>query len=580
MRLSLRLSVALGAAASGALSLAAAAQSTLPLKHAAQPTTAAITAGDLMTRLYIFADDSMQGRQIGTVGHFKSTAYIANELRKMGMKPGGEHGTYFQNYPYVRRTLDSSSTLAAGGKTFHAGRDFVATSTSPRAPTALRGLPIVFGGTQNDTINPITVDQVRGKILVVNAPPGGFGRGGRGGRGRGAPSPVMLQLRAASDSAAAIVLVEGDSLPAFAVNNSMNSKTARPFSPASDAAPTPLTITVTKSVAEAILGGSSDAATKGQAGKSLAATLHFHDQTLPARNVIGIVTGSDPKLRGEYVALGAHNDHIGMRAPIDPDSVRIFNRIVRPQGLDSRGQATPEQMAEFDAKIAEWRKTHPIRVDSINNGADDDGSGSVTLLELAESFQKAAVKPKRSLIFVWHTGEESGLLGSRYFTDHPTVPRDSIVAQLNMDMVGRGKSDDIVAVSPEGKQTLGGDNYLQLVGSRRISTELGDIIEEVNKTEKMPFAFDYQYDANGHPQRIYCRSDHANYARYNIPITFFTTGLHIDYHQVTDEPQYIDYDHMARVGQLVHDVAVHVANLDHRPTIDHPVSDPKAPCVQ
>ncbi|HWH51645.1 MAG TPA: hypothetical protein VN651_08910, partial [Gemmatimonadaceae bacterium] len=205
MRLSLRLSVALGAAASGALSLAAAAQSTLPLKHAAQPTTAAITAGDLMTRLYIFADDSMQGRQIGTVGHFKSTAYIANELRKMGMKPGGEHGTYFQNYPYVRRTLDSSSTLTAGGRTFHAGRDFVATSTSPKAPTALRGLPIVFGGTQNDTINPITVDQVRGKILVVNAPPGGFGRGGRGGRGRGAPSPVMLQLRAASDSAAAIV---------------------------------------------------------------------------------------------------------------------------------------------------------------------------------------------------------------------------------------------------------------------------------------------------------------------------------------------------------------------------------------
>ncbi len=127
---------------------------------------------------------------------------------------------------------------------------------------------------------------------------------------------------------------------------------------------------------------------------------------------------------------------------------------------------------------------------------------------------------------------------------------------------------------------MGGPNYLQLVGSRRISTELGDIIEEVNKTEPTPFAFDYQYDANGHPQNIYCRSDHANYARYNIPITFFTTGLHLDYHQVTDEPQYIDYEHMARVGQLVHDVAVKVANLDHRPVIDHPVTNPKARCQQ
>src|SRR6185437_14849130 len=304
VKLPSRLSVALAAAASGALSLAAAAQSALPLKHAPRPTTAAITAGDLMTRLYIFADDSMQGRQIGTIGHFKSTAYIANELKKMGMKPGGENGGYFQNYPYVRRTLDSSSTIAAGGKTFHAGRDFVASSASPKAPTVLRGLSIVFGGAQNDTINPITVDQVRGKVLVVNAPSGGFGRGGRGGRGRGPVSPLLMQVRAATDSAAAIVVVEGDSLNSFVVNNAMNKKTARPFSPASDAAPAPLTITVTRAVAEALLGVAPDAATKGQAGKALTASLHFHDQTLPARNVIGIVTGSDPKLRGEYVALG------------------------------------------------------------------------------------------------------------------------------------------------------------------------------------------------------------------------------------------------------------------------------------
>jgi len=127
----------------------------------------------------------------------------------------------------------------------------------------------------------------------------------------------------------------------------------------------------------------------------------------------------------------------------------------------------------------------------------------------------------------------------------------------------------------------GSPNYLQLVGSRRLSTELGDIAEAVNKTEPIPMQFDYSMDADGHPQRIYCRSDHYNYARYGIPIIFFTTGGHADYHQNTDEPQYIQYEHMAHVGQLVFDIAMHVANLDHRVVVDHAKSaNPFAACVQ
>ena len=195
----------------------------------------------------------------------------------------------------------------------------------------------------------------------------------------------------------------------------------------------------------------------------------------------------------------------------------------------------------------------------------------MTLLELAEAFQKAQVKPKRSLVFVWHVGEEKGLLGSRWYSDHPTVPRDSIVAQLNMDMVGRGDEWDLPVGSP---------TYLQLVGSRRLSTELGDIVEAVNKTEKMPFTFDYQFDANGHPENIYCRSDHYNYARWGIPVVFFTTGLHGDYHQVSDEPQYIDYPPMARIGQLVYDIATTVGNLDHRIVVDKEKPDPNGACRQ
>jgi Zn-dependent M28 family amino/carboxypeptidase len=202
------------------------------------------------------------------------------------------------------------------------------------------------------------------------------------------------------------------------------------------------------------------------------------------------------------------------------------------------------------------------------------------VLEIAEAFATAKDRPKRSLLFVWHTGEEAGLYGSEYYTDHPTVPRDSIVAQLNMDMVGRGAATDITGEKKEGGLTHGGPGYVQLVGSRRLSTELGDLIEDVNRTNKIGLTFDYSMDANGHPQNIYCRSDHYEYARYGIPIVFFTTGGHSDYHQVTDEPQYIDYDRMAHVATLVHDAAFRVANLDHRVGVDKPKPDPKGRCVQ
>jgi Zn-dependent M28 family amino/carboxypeptidase len=172
---------------------------------------------------------------------------------------------------------------------------------------------------------------------------------------------------------------------------------------------------------------------------------------------------------------------------------------------------------------------------------------------------------------VWHTAEEKGLYGSQWFTDHPTVPRDSIVAQLNMDMVGRGRRSDT---------ERGGPNALGLVGSRRLSTELGDLIERVNNGRQPPFQIDYTYDANGHPDNVYCRSDHYMYARYGIPIAFFSSGIHRDYHMVTDEPQYIDYLRLARIAAFIRDVAHDVADLDHRPVVDKPKMDPKGPCQQ
>jgi Zn-dependent M28 family amino/carboxypeptidase len=300
--------------------------------------------------------------------------------------------------------------------------------------------------------------------------------------------------------------------------------------------------------------------------------------------VIAILPGSDPKLKGEYVAIGAHNDHIGFRPgpPVDHDSVRAFNMIARPQGADSppAGALTAEQIARIRTMTDSLHALHGARLDSINNGADDDGTGTVSVLEIAEAYAASKTSPKRSIIFVWHAGEEKGMWGSEYFTDHPTVPRDSIVAQLNMDMVGRGATADITGESKEGGLLHGGPGYLQLIGSRRLSTELGDLMESVNTKGKYGFNFDYGMDANGHPQNIYCRSDHYEYARYGIPIVFMTTGGHSDYHQVTDEPQYIDYAHMAEIATFVKDAATTIANLDHRVVVDKPKPDPKGRCVQ
>jgi Zn-dependent M28 family amino/carboxypeptidase len=184
------------------------------------------------------------------------------------------------------------------------------------------------------------------------------------------------------------------------------------------------------------------------------------------------------------------------------------------------------------------------------------------VLEIAEALALAKDKPKRSIIFVWHTAEEVGLTGARYFTDNPTVPRDSIVANLNMDMIGRGRADDIPG---------GGPDYISVIGSNNLSSDLAGMVAAVNKKQRRPLKLDYRFDDSvtwaGY-NNLYNRSDHAMYSRYNIPIAFFFSGLHADYHQLTDEPQYIDYPHYARVVNYIRDLGVEIANSAQRPRVD------------
>ena len=544
--------------------------------HVPTPTTAAITAADLKTRLYIFADDSMQGRLLATAGNVKGVEYIANEVKRMGLEPMGDNGTYFQAVNLVDRKFDAASVLAVGSTTFTPWTDFALRDQGSGA-RSLNGVQAIFGGTWGDSTSLIDAAAASGKLVVLKVNANGVTQNSGGGINR-----AIATRRFANAAGIAVVSLEAmppQMIQIFQQPQQLVKGEAEPELPSF--------LYVSKRVADALLNADIGTVAVGTLGATVSSTPKFVESPteFPARNVVAVIRGSDPKLRDEYVAIGAHNDHIGWSTgPVAHDSIYIVNHLFRTGGADDQPpHLDAAQQAQVNTLIADIRRRTngaSARPDSIYNGADDDGSGSVSALEIAQYFASQKVKPKRSLLFVWHVGEEEGLYGSEWYTDHPTVPRGSIVAQLNMDMVGRGAAADNTGITKEGQRYRGNPNYLQLVGSRRLSTELGDLAEAVNKSEKHAFNFDYAMDANGHPSNIYCRSDHYEYARYGIPIIFFTTGGHADYHQVTDEPQYIDYDRMARVAQYVADLATKVANLDHRPLVDKTKPDPHGQCAQ
>jgi Zn-dependent M28 family amino/carboxypeptidase len=200
--------------------------------------------------------------------------------------------------------------------------------------------------------------------------------------------------------------------------------------------------------------------------------------------------------------------------------------------------------------------------DRIWNGADDDGSGTVALMAIARAFAEGP-KPKRSVLFVWHAGEERGLYGSLYFADHPTVPIDQITAQLNIDMIGRNR-DNLPAES----------NTVYLVGSDRISTELHEVNREANRSMPQPLTLNYELNDPADPEQFYFRSDHYAYAAKGIPIIFFTTGMHPDYHANTDEVSKIEFPKMTRVTQMIYETALRLGNLDH--PLLHDLKGPRA----
>ncbi len=570
-----------------------------------RPTVPEITANDLRTRLYGFADDSMMGRRIGELGNFKGTAYIAREFLRMGLKPGGESGTYFQNLPFGTAGFDSASaTFAAGGRAFRSRSEWIplapSTALGNGGRASLADVPTVFAGRWGDTA--VALDRARfaGKIAVFTAAPSAVGLGaprpatvlrcdsvpdkfgasaaaaveaavrdsiarvgGVAPAGRGAFAGVR-DARAQRAGAVGVLLVVLDSIPRTAVNGAFTRRAL--MQP--DLTSTMTGAAISREVAGSLFGGSLADVAVGSAGAPVTEhwSYDWHMSATPARNVIAILPGSDPTRAAEFVLVGAHNDHVGTNAAgVDHDSLRAFNTVTRPQGAnDPLCRPTAVQQHRIDSLIARARRIRPAFRDSIMNGADDDGSGTVLLLEIAERF--VIEKPARSIIFISHQGEESGLLGSKWFTDHPTIPLASIVAAHNMDMEGKGRTDQV---------KFGGPSSIQTLGARRLSRDFGDIIDSVNAVRSETMAIDKTWDVSANPMNRFCRSDQVNYVHHAIPVTYFSTGYAQDYHQPTDEPRYIDYEHMARVGRFVHDIMMAVADRRDRPRISG--ADPSFP---
>ncbi len=521
------------------------------LKNRPEPTDSAITEKDLKTRMYVFADDSMMGRQAGREGNTKATAYIARELGRLGVTPAGDNGTYFQNMPWMARRYAATSTLTVGSRTLRWLTDWAAVPGATPAK-GFDGVRAIYGGAAGDTSKQITAQQAQGKfVILTTGTPVAGGAAAQAARLGGAAAVAVVDLQTLSANSRALYV----NPPAALVD------------PAVPAVAPSASIRLTQEAAAAILGASVDGMRAGTAGGTVGAKLDLAEAPVPqyGRNVIGVIKGSDPKFAGEYVAIGAHSDHVGYNAaPVEHDSAHAVQSALlkmQIQGAELR-PLTPAQIASVKINLDSMRKLEKPRMDSIFNGADDDGSGTVAVLEIAEAIAMSPDKPRRSILFVWHTAEERGLLGSKWFTDHPTVPRDSIVTQINIDQIGRGRADEIPG---------GGSDYLAVVGSFRLSTELGREVVKVNLRQPSPFRIDYRLDDPiswpGY-NNIYGRSDHYNYARYGIPIAFFSTGLHQDYHRVTDEAQYIDFPHLTNITRYLHDLLLDVANLDKRPLVD------------
>jgi hypothetical protein len=521
---------------------------------------ATVQADDLQKWLSYLASDELEGRATFSEGLGLAAAYLAEQLRSYGVKPGGDNGSYFQRVRVLGVKSANRSTLAVevNGQTrvFKDGEGV----TFPKNVGAKRSFTmdqVEFLGYGLDAPlanhNDYAGKDVKGKAVVYLGANGPKGLGQQFRRSLGGRARYATDQKQASAS----VGVGGGGFGGRPGGGGAGGAAAggRGIEPADFTTvqrldhPLPPSVTAQDDFFEFLFSNAEvkyaelkERAAKQEPlpsftlkGVKLTFNLDADYQVVRTqftRNVVGVIEGSDPKLKDTYVAFSAHYDHVGYAEGEVVQGAR--------QGVGAVGRVK-EGAVE----------------DRIWNGADDDGSGTTTLLGVAKAFASGP-KPKRSLMFLWFAGEERGLLGSRFHADYPTAPIDKIVADLNMDMVGRNRDD-----KPEEANTV------YLVGSDRISTELHNITVESNDNLAKPLKLDFEMNDPTDLEQVYYRSDHYSYAAKGIPIVFFTTGLHPDYHHNTDSVEKINFEKMARIGRLVYEAGRRVANLDHAPVRDN-----------
>jgi hypothetical protein len=515
------------------------AQTATKAKSPARNAAETITAKHLKEYLYFVASDEMEGRDTPSRGLDLTAQFMGLMLTRWGFKPAGDNGTFYQKMAMTAKNTDPAKTsLEIGGQKLKYGRDFYASPAS----AAVADSPLVFGGNgwfiKSKNIDAFAGLDVKDKTVVIyseNEYPEGVTRDDlfSGKLGRFGSDIMPPQFYARMKGAKGLIIVAPEDVEnrwdlfreESGKGRASVDKLVAEGRPRGAAFPT---ITITKETADKLFQGESkgfsDVSTNPAAfalNKTANFTIETESVPMMTQNVVAIWEGSDAVLKNEYVAIGAHYDHVG----------------VNP-------------LAKGEDKI--W------------NGADDDGSGTVAVLSIAEALYKASKRPKRSILFVWHAGEEKGLLGSQYFNKFPTVDIKNVVTQLNIDMIGRSrKADD---ADPRNKE-LSGENDIYVIGSEMMSSKLGEITRATNDTY-LKLKYDYRYDDPKDPNRFFFRSDHFNYAVNGIPIVFWFDGVHEDYHQAGDEPEKIDYSKMEKITRTIFLTMWEVADLKERPAVD------------
>ncbi len=464
-----------------------------------------ITAADMKKHLYIIAGKEMEGRDTPSPGLEKAANYIEDHFKSVGLLPGNKD-SYRQYYPLYKDSMASSS-LVVNGQRFELNRDFQPQVSNYMAE--MRFSEAVFAGygiSDGDKRDDYKELKVEGRLVIIlDGVPADYKSAQQGFR---SPGSSYGKIMAASAKGAAAVLIVTDNYPRKTFNGVSNWSLS-----GYKASQMPFTFSISPAIAESILGeAGKNIFDKGKNGSLQAGTYKANielgytkeSKTAQVSNVIGLLEGTD--LKDEYVIITAHYDHVGKRNDT-----------------------------------------------TIYYGADDDGSGTTAILEMAEAFaaaKKEGKGPRRSIVFMTVSGEEKGLWGSRYYSENPVFPLEKTTVDLNIDMIGRIGEEYL-----KDKDSL---NYVYIIGDDKLSTDLAPITDWVNKTYTK-IKLDRKYNGDD-PQRFYYRSDHYNFAEKGVPVIFYFNGVHADYHKPTDTPDKINYPLMAKRTQLVFYTAWEMAN--------------------